>query len=502
MRRSPRLPFTAAASFAAMAASASGQELLRAHDGFFNSDGSDARFAAALDFVGDVDGDGVGDYVVGAPRTTSGGEAYVYSGKSGAFLYPLVSDGAGFEFGSDLGPMGDLDGDGRADFFVLAPLAPQAQYLSSDGRIYLISGATGTVLRKIDGANRELLHRAVGIGDVDGDHVPDVAAVSLVFGDAHAYSGATGALLWSLEKSGLTTFLGALAALGDVDGDDVPDLAAAAFQFFGTPYVGVYSGADSTEIRRHPLAKAGALDLASVPDVDGDGVRELVAGSENEASNAGVVHVWSGANGNELYSLTGALPGDYFGDRVRDAGDVNGDGVHEIAAVSFPSGSRTNVLVQLFRSDTGALVAGHPSELYVGNDLAGACDLDGDGKSELLLADEYDTDHSTWKGRAFVYRGDDLWLFANQAWFASGDALALDERPGWPGQPTSIWLLDVNHAPFVLRLAGGSYDGAGSFTLSATVPPGLAGIDLGLLAFGIDFGGKLRRSAVMHLEFR
>jgi hypothetical protein len=324
--------------------------------------------------------------------------------------------------------------------------------------------------------------------------VPDVAAVTLLYGILHVYSGASGTLLWSLDNSTHERFSGLLAGLGDVNGDGVPDLCASADRFLAHPIVGIYSGVDGTEIRRIDLLEE-ASDIATLPDVDGDGVRELAIGAQNRSSS-------TGASGTLLYTLKGAAPGGYFGYRVADAGDMNGDGVHEIAVVSFPVAVKTNSLVQFFRSDTGTPILGLPSELYLGDALAGGCDLDGDGRSELLITDKYDTDHSTWHGRAIVYRGDDLYLFANQAWFASGDPLVLDSRPGLAGQIASIWLLGVDGSPFPLRVAGGTYDGSGSFSLSATVPPGVAGIDLDLIAFGIDGSGHLRRSVVTNVEFR
>jgi hypothetical protein len=491
---------TATASFVSIAAAtASGQAVLRTHDGHFNSDGTETGFGYAAGFLGDVDGDGVGDYAVGAFDAAPGGETYVWSGRTGALLYTLFAERAADEFGADLGPVGDLDGDGHADFFVVAPQAPQDQYLTNDGRVYLVSGATGTVLRYFDGTNFEGIRYACGMGDVDGDGVPDVAAYSFVYGHAHGYSGATGALLWTVHQAVNEVFSGPLAGVGDVNGDGVPDLCLAGSGFLVQPWVGVYSGVDGTEIYR--TAK-GASAVTTVPDVDGDGVREIVAGSQGDSKHAGSVDVYSGASGTLLYTVNDTVPGAYFGIHVADAGDIDGDGVHEIGVVSNPYMKRTNFLGQFFRSDTGALVAAIPSDLHMGEKLAGGYDLDGDGRSEVLITDRSDTDGSTWKGRAFVYRGDDLYLFANQAWFASGDPLVLDSRPGLPGQLASIWILDVDGSPFVLRIAGGAYDGAGSFSLSATVPPGLAGVDLDLLAFGIDGSGHLRRSAVTNVEFR
>lgn len=493
---------TVVSSFALLLVStASGQNVLRTHDGAFNSDQSSADFAYALDFIGDVDADGVGDYVIGAPSAQPGGEVYVYSGRTGALLRTLQAEGAGHAFGADVARAGDFDGDGVADLLVVAPTAPQAAYLSNDGVIYLYSGATGALLQRIQGVNREGIDHACAIGDVDGDGLPDLLATTFVFGVAHGYSSRSGTELWSLEEHGLESFQGPIAPLDDVDGDGVDDVCAVAFTVFGPLGVGVYSGVDGKQIRFHDLT-AVPQSLASIPDVDGDGMREILVGSPGETNATGAVYVYSGTSGALLLTLNGPASNGHFGLQVADAGDVNGDGVREIAVTSQPNSTRTHALVQLFRVDTGTLVASIPSDFYFGDDLAGGSDLDGDGRSELLVGDRFDSDGSTWHGRAWIYRGDDLYLFANQAWFASGDSLVLDSRQGIPGQLASMWLLDVNSIPIALRLAMGTYDGAGSFAISGTVPPGLAGIDLGLIAFGLDPAGHLHRSARTDVEFR
>jgi hypothetical protein len=54
-----------------------------------------------------------------------------------------------------------------------------------------------------------------------------------------------------------------------------------------------------------------------------------------------------------------------------------------------------------------------------------------------------------------VYRGDDLYFFANQAWFASGRARAR-LASGNAGQLASMWILAIDGSPFALRIAGGT----------------------------------------------
>src|SRR5262245_24293344 len=293
MRQHPVRFSASLVSFAAiLAVPAAGPNVLRSHDVPGMGARTGTKFAVAVDFVGDVDGDGVDDYAVGAPLAAPGGEAYVYSGLSGALLHTFVGEGADHQFGTDVSPAGDVDGDGRADLLVVAPQAPASHYFFDDGRVYLYSGATGALIHFIDGKNDENLFRAIGIGDANGASVPDAAAVSRVGGDVYAYSGATGAWLWTLERHGTSAFKGPIAPLDDVDGDGVPDLSATGYQLFTSSYAGVFSGVDGTEIRRHSTS-FGDLGLASIHDLDGDGERDLAVGVPQALSGAGAVYVYS-----------------------------------------------------------------------------------------------------------------------------------------------------------------------------------------------------------------
>src|SRR2546425_963729 len=77
--------------------------------------GAASFFGTAIAATGDVDGDGVPDYVVGAY-----GGAYVYSGATGASVFtwePLTE-----HFGAAVDGAGDVDGDGFCDVVVGVPL--------------------------------------------------------------------------------------------------------------------------------------------------------------------------------------------------------------------------------------------------------------------------------------------------------------------------------------------------------------------------------------------
>src|SRR5207249_1266135 len=107
---------------------------------------------------GDLDGDHVPDLVVGAAHSPMTGRGYVraFSGKTGKELFTIGTAQADSPFGCEsvcganaLCGLGDVDGDGCADFAIGERRA--GVRWEEDGRVRIVSGKTGKVLREIAG---------------------------------------------------------------------------------------------------------------------------------------------------------------------------------------------------------------------------------------------------------------------------------------------------------------------------------------------------------------
>lgn len=106
---------------------------------------------------GDLNGDGTPDLFVTAPgenagSVTNSGAAYAINGKTGTMLYRIQNPNpeAGARFGNGIGDPGDVNGDGAGDIVIGAPGATSGGGSPSEGRAYAFSGKTGGLLRTFD----------------------------------------------------------------------------------------------------------------------------------------------------------------------------------------------------------------------------------------------------------------------------------------------------------------------------------------------------------------
>jgi hypothetical protein len=196
-------------------------------------------FGASVGQAGDLDGDGVADYMVGAPGAgADNGHVYAYSGQGHGLIWHATGPEAGSQFGSSLAGVDDFDGDGVEDVLVGAPGYDEGPLLDA-GAAFLLSGQDGSVLRPLIGTTAYgLFGSSVAFaGDLDGDGEGELAVGEpqaspgglADAGRVHLYSGATGAPAFQCAGQTVLDLLGAsLGAAGDVNADGTPDLIAGA----------------------------------------------------------------------------------------------------------------------------------------------------------------------------------------------------------------------------------------------------------------------------------
>jgi len=297
----------------------------------------------------DVSGDGLADVVIAAPNARVGGLSrgivVARSPKSGAEIWRL-EERDGENLGWDMALAGDQNGDGHVDVFIGAPSEP--------GRVYLVSGKDGRVLRTYDSPARAFGWFVAGLDDVDGDGRAD-----LLVGAPYAANG-----------EGVR--VGSASVLSSASGKELRH----------------WTGTD-------PLGAFGAV-VAALADLDGDGKREIAvaapATEDQKRVLPGELWIYSGATGKELRHWTGSQPGELYGRLIVDAGDLDGDGVGDVAigAPAYRRGDADRVgRIELRSGKRGTILAelqGDEADCWFGWHIRRAPDPDGRGRPALLVS--------------------------------------------------------------------------------------------------------------------
>ncbi|MGH2747302.1 MAG: integrin alpha [Actinomycetota bacterium] len=395
------------------------------------------RAGSAVAGLGDLDGDGRVDYLVGAPfadvpapppdysgRLEDAGEAYVLFGRDrigtvnlkriGFFGYRVQGAAAGDRAGFSVANAGDVNGDGRTDLLVGAPGASNNDRVES-GSAYVVFDRPeppgpfnlrdlGDDGFRIDGASSgdQAGFAVAGAGDVNGDGLADV-------------------------------LVGAPATGIDVPLD--PDVRA------GSAYV-VFGKASSEAVDLAALGDGGytitgerdgdsaGRSVSPAGDVNDDGSPDAIVGApladRNERTKSGSAYVVFGkassepvdlgALGEGGFRIDGAAPFDAAGWAVSTAGDFDSDGRADVI-VGAPglsevstSGAAYVVLghaaqgdVDLASGEGVIALAGTSIVERFGWSVAPAGDADGDGAGDVVVGAPSNLPGENEAGRAYVF---------------------------------------------------------------------------------------------------
>ena len=276
------------------------------------------RLGGSFEVLGDVDGDGIGDFVVsglgGAQVVFHGpGSATIVSGRTGERLVRIAGDatlGSAMSlddaFGMHLHSVGDVDGDGARDFAVTAIGGDwDAQDL-----VYAYSGRSGKELWRAPSDRVRLGGKLLGLGDLDEDGAEELGLVDMLTGSMCVFAGRNGRLLFEVRETS--------DRVADVQNTKGPQPRLLVLSLLGKrPHVSAefilrtLSG-DSTVDSCGWKPAAGRVKGAQlVRDLDGDGIEDglfltvvegRAANGERDEADCRLTAV-SSRSGVELYSV-------------------------------------------------------------------------------------------------------------------------------------------------------------------------------------------------------
>jgi Ca2+-binding RTX toxin-like protein len=322
----------------------------------------------------------------------------------------IVIAGAGdyAQIGRSVSSAGDFNGDGIDDFIFTGPITDAVN--NGRGITYLIFG------------------RAGGIGPID------LAAVApsdgfAIYGPLNANSNS--------QSAGVDMNA---AAAGDVNGDGYGDIiigeprngqdgffSGRAYVLYGhagtsgTVDLGTITAAQGAVIRMSPTAFTGTdgafvgSSVASAGDINNDGIDDVIIGANQDGSGgnyAGRAFVLYGSlNGigninlatltpTQGFALQGTQASGFAGLDVAGLGDVNGDGIDDLA-VSAPNqdggtgniyvyygktGGLTSTTLAPIAPANGFIIHGASAQTRTGWSLSSAGDVNGDGRDDIIFS--------------------------------------------------------------------------------------------------------------------
>lgn len=450
---------------------------------------SASSFGQSLSHAGDINGDGIHDFMIAAidfnlpsePFTEGVGAVFVIFGTQEGFPPEIDLQtggpalGQGFKIlglqrdsslGTSLKNLGDVNGDKKSDIIISEPgfnnYAGIAYVIfgTNEGfpleidlnnfteeQGFIINGATGAVSGagdiNNDGVN-DIMIGVLNVHLVGGQHLSD-GAVYVIYGGASlsninldgTIDPAKGFIIAAESDNG--SIGSRISSAGDINGDEINDIVISApfitlegiqkkgrvYVIFGKngnlPNIDLINDLSTNNqgfaITGDNSGRFEGLHMASVGDINGDKVDDLIIGTERATPGHAYViygnknslpniNLADGLDIGQGFKIIGASEG-RVGVSMSGLGDIDGDGIHdfivganfadplengqEIGAAYVIFGSKTQFpevvdVTDSFGGMRGFKIygSGFPEHAF-GNVVSSAGDVNGDGAADILL---------------------------------------------------------------------------------------------------------------------
>ncbi|MDX2050098.1 MAG: FG-GAP-like repeat-containing protein [Rickettsiaceae bacterium] len=368
--------------------------------GFIAQGTAGSNSGYSVNKLGDVNGDDIDDYIIGAPAANSSeGKSYIIYGRgdympskidlsnSSSYSGFIIAGDYSTKGGSGLSSngAGDVNKDGIDDIIIGAPYAygTGAAYViygnsknqREDSVIVLSTNLDASVGFAIYNPNQnsQLGASVSGVGDIDGDGIDDIAIGASTGGDQNDGTGTVIVIYGGKNKTNV----------------DLTSNKEFFYTYFGTE--GDYIG----------YSVSGA-------DINNDGLSDIIIGAPYTNSNQGKVYIlygstnrydyYSPANLNDVGLIIVGKSGSQFGWSVSKAGDVNKDGKDDmvIGAPAYNSNTGESYIIfggskltsplyiQNGLGSSGITITGI-SGSYSGSSVSNTGDINADGKDDIII---------------------------------------------------------------------------------------------------------------------
>lgn len=409
----------------------------------------EALFGFSVANAGDVNGDGFGDIIVGAPEFDNGqtkeGVSFLYYGSaSGIASVPnllIENNQANAGFGSSVASAGDVNGDGYSDIIVGAPDYDNGEV--DEGIAFIYHGSSNGIVNSVQ-KKLEINHNGASMGysvasggDVNDDGYDDVVVGAIHYSNGEnqegavfvyygSSSGINNSFSHTLEGNEVVAFMGwSVSSAGDINGDGYHDIVIGAALAGNDGLVYVYHGSANGVLPMPAitLENNGQMgnSVAGVGDINGDGFDDIVVGApfnypEGYILGAAIVYYGSlnGITNTSSTILQGSQEYSQHGWSVSGAGDINGDGYSDIlvGAPRFDNGEINEGAILIYLGSLYGIeteftrIEGNQNASTTGYSVSTAGDINGDGYGDILVGVPNFSNGQTNEGSCFVYYGN------------------------------------------------------------------------------------------------